>query len=239
MNHKMNKNFKKYIIGVIILEVIYNVLVLAIPFSHKSEVSFWLLWFVGFLSILVQPFIARYGLNNSNTYKSKIFGWPIIRLGYLYLLIQMGFCVALFTLGSFFRVDYWIILIVEVILIGLIAIGLITVDSYKEEITKIEDSVPLATKFISELKIDSEILLKKMTEESIRIKLEEFVEEVKYSDPVSNDSLIEIEEEINMNYQALKNNLEAGIIETVFSDIDELIILVKERNQKAKASKKK
>ncbi len=235
----MNKNFKKYIAIVIIIGVVYNILALAIPFAHKSEASFWILWICGLLSIISQPFIAHYGLNETNTYKSKIYGWPIIRLGYLYMLIQMVLCIALFTLNSFVLVDYWIIIVIESILIGLTSIGLIMTDSYKQEIIKIENSLPNTTKFISDLRVDLETLANKVTEESIRIKLGLLVEEVKYSDPVSNDSLGEIEEEIYKNCELLKRNISTGIIDSIFSDIDELIILLKERNQKAKASKQK
>lgn len=235
----MTKNFKKYIIIVFIIAVIYNVLVFAIPFPHKSALSFWITWGFGLLCIISQPFIGYFGFKDAETYKSKVYGWPIIRLGYIYLLVQLLISLVSFVVGAFVGIPFWIILVIEVIIVGFVLIGLIVNDTYKEEITKIENNLPITTKFISDLRVDSETLLKKISNQEIKMQFEKFVEEVRYSDPVSDDFLAEIEDEINKKYLALKDNLLNGISETSINDINDLINILYERNNRVKLSKRK
>lgn len=235
----MTKNFKKYIIIVFIIAVIYNVLVFAIPFPHKSVSLFWLTWGFGLLCIISQPFIGYFGFKDAETYKSKVYGWPIIRLGYIYLVVQLLLCIISFIVGAFVEIPFWIIVVIEVIIVGLVLIGLIVNDTYKEEITKIENNLPITTKFISDLRVDSETLLKKISNQEIKLHFEKFVDEVRYSDPVSDDSLVEIEDEINKKYIALKDNLLNGVSNTVINDINDLINILDERNKRVKLSKRK
>ncbi len=235
----MTKNFKRYIIIVFIIAVIYNVLVFAIPFTHKSLFSFWLTWGFGLLCIVAQPFIGYFGFKDTKTYKSKVYGWPIVILGYVYLVVQLLLCLISFIVGAFVGIPFWIILVIQVIIVGLVLIGLIVNDTYKEEITKIENNLPITTKFISDLRVDSETVLKKIINQEIKTQFEKFVEEVRYSDPVSNDSLVEIEDKINKKYILLKDDLLNRVSDRAINDINDLIILLDERNKRVKQSKRK
>ena len=54
----MNKNIKRYCVVSLILAIVYNVLIFAIPYPHKSNIVFWLSWAIGLLYIIIQPVIA-------------------------------------------------------------------------------------------------------------------------------------------------------------------------------------
>ena len=97
----------------------------AIPFTHKSVSSFWLTSGFGLLCIISQPFIGYFGFKDAQTYKRKVYGWPIIRLGYIYLVVQLLLCIISFIVGAFVGIPFWIILVIEVIIVGLVLIGLI------------------------------------------------------------------------------------------------------------------
>lgn len=235
----MGKEAKKYCIVILILAVIYNVLVFAIPYPHKSNLVFWMSWAGGMLAIAVQPIIAYFGLKDSETLKSKIYGWPIIRNGYIYLGIQLAITVLFLIVGAFVVIPGWILPIIIVILIGFTVIGMFVADTYREEIEKMDAVAPISVKFINDLKVDSNMLSQRKTSEDIHRKLVEFAEEVKYSDPVSSESLAEIEDEINRKYIVMKDNVINNKRDGIIDEIDELLQLLNERNQRAKLAKKK
>ena len=226
----MTKIAKKYCIISVILAISYSVLILVIPYPRKSNAIFWLAWAMGLIFILAQPFIAYYGLKDSKTIKSKIFGWPIIRLGYLSLIIQLILTLIFLIVGAFIAIPIWILVIIEVILISFTIIGLLVKDTYREEIENMDKNAPITIKFINDLKTDSEILSKRITTDEIHLKLLEFAEEVRYSDPVSLETLTEIEDEINRKYITMKENILNNSLENVIDEINELLQLLRERN---------
>ncbi len=234
----MRKNAKRYLIIVLIIAFIYNVLVFTIPYPHKSNLVFWMAWASGMFAIISQPLIAYVGLKDAKTLKSKIYGWPIIRNGYIYLLIQLIITLIFLIVGAFVVIPGWILPILVIILIGFTVVGMIVDDTYKEEIQKMEESSPTTTKFIDDLKVETKMLVEKANDENIKSLLEKLAEEVNYSDPISNDALNEIEDKINKEFLALKENINSKLFYTLNDDIEELIILIKERNQKAKLAKK-
>ena len=233
----MNKNLKKYIFVTLIICAIYSCLSFIVPFPHKSQTIFWISYIFGFLSIVVQPFIAIYGFKNSETLKSKLYGWPIIKLGYVYLIVQLSITLVSYIVGAFVEIPLWILLIINIIIICLTLIGLVINESYKDAIENIEINAPITTKFINDLKIDSEMLAKKDVPLELKEQLNKLADEIRYSDPVSTKQLTEIEDEINRKFIQLK---EIIIIDKQFDakeQIDNLILLIKERNKIAKANK--
>lgn len=234
----MNKNFKKYLLVVGIILVIYNLLVFIIPFKHINNLTFWLTWVFGLISILGQPIIAFIALKDSQSLKSKIYGWPIIKIGYVYLIVQLIICLLFFILGIFVNVATWIVVLLSIVLIGLISIGLIATDTYKEEIIKMEESAPLSTKFINNLKANSRSLLTKVDNSKLKAELQVLIDTINYSDPVSSDSSLEIEDEINRKFNDLKNDISNYNFDNVIDNIRELTSLVNERNEIVKINKK-
>lgn len=233
----MNKNFKKYIFVTLIICAIYSCLSFIVPFPHKSQAIFWISYIFGFLSIAVQPLIAIYGFKNSETLKSKLYGWPIIKLGYVYLIVQLSITLVSYIVDAFVEIPLWILLIINIIIICLTLIGLVINESYKDAIENIEINAPITTKFINDLKIDSKMLAKKDVPLELKEQLNKLADEIRYSDPVSTKQLTEIEDEINRKFIQLK---EIIIIDKQFDakeQIDNLILLIKERNKIAKANK--
>lgn len=234
----MNKNIKRYCIVILILAIVYNVLIFSIPYPHKSNSVFWLSWAIGLLFIIIQPVIAFFGLKDSYSLKSKIYGWPIIRVGYISLFIQLIITCTFLILGAFIEVPVWILFVLEVLLVSFASIGLIATSMVKETIEKIEENAPITTKFINDLIIDSNMLSQRDTNETIHNKLVLFADEVRYSDPVSIESLTEFEDEILRKYLIMKDNVINEKYDDVELEIDELVSLMKERNQRIKIGKK-
>ena len=232
----MKNSFKKYVIVIAILIVILNVLVFVIPFP-KMYAAFWISYAGIMIGILAQLYIAYLAFKGKKTLKSKLYGLPLIRIGAIFLAVQTVITVLCAIVGSFVEIPYWIVLVLEVVLFGVSGIGLITADTYRNEIEKMEQKEPLTTKFILDLRAETKVLSERYEDGKYGKKLFELYEEVKFSDPKSNDMLWNIEKDIAKKYEALKDALN-NKTENVYDLINELINLIKERNILCKSSKK-
>ena len=234
----MSKNSKKYIIIIGILLVLYNVLVWAIPFPKNDLATFIICYVATMVAFLAQPVIYYVALNNKESLKSKIYGWPILKVGYTYGLIQLIISVVFYIIGAFVVVPTWISIIISVILIAAALIGVLITDSYREEIEKIEVNAPITKKFVLDLRIDTESFSKKITAEPIHSELVAFAELVKYSDPVSTEVLVDLEDEISRKYIEIKELIINEKLIEARNELKEIYILMEERNKRCKVTKK-
>lgn len=234
----MSKNIKRYFIIIAILLVVYNLLVFVIPFPHVNPDTFWVAYLGGMVSLLAQGYIAYLAFNKKESLKSMLYGFPLVRIGVIYLIAQLSVSLLAFVLGAFIDIPTWVVLLLEIILLALAVIGLITSETYREEIEKLERSEPLTTKFIYDLRVDAKILIEQYNSSSIYSDLYKLQQEIQYSDPKSNDTLLEIEDEINRKFIELKELLANNDLENAKKLIDNLLLLIKERNYRCKTSKK-
>ena len=234
----MSKIKKKYLLIISIIFVVYNVLVFAIPYPHKSDAVFITAWVAGLIAILAQIYFGLVAFGKKDTLKSKLYGLPIARIGLIYLVVQLILTVLFLVVGAFIEIPYWIVIIPIVIILALAAIGLIVADTYRDEIEKIEECAPLTIKFMNNFKAYVAVFTKRNVETPIYKKLEFFNDEVKYSDPVSSEELAEIENEINVKFNELKELTKVSKFDEANLLLDDLISLIQERNLKCKQVKK-
>lgn len=233
----MNKNSKKYLIVISILIVLYNILVWVIPFPKKDISTFIISYIASMIALIVQPIIYYIAVHEKETVKSKIYGWPILKVGYVYCIIQLLLTLIFYILGVFVKIPTWISIVLVIIIMAFALIGIIITDTYREEIEKMETNFSTNKQFILNLKIDAETYARKTTIEPFHTELIKFVELVKYSDPVSNESLVDIEEEICSKYNDIKYLIDNEKYEDAVNKLKEITLLMEERNIKCKLTK--
>ena len=216
----------------IILLIVFNVVMFAVPVERTFV--FWLSYGFTIVAFLLQIGVCTVAFRKAYTMKSKFLGYPIFHIGFGYLLIQLIAC-AVFTALSVVA-PMWVALIVYVMLLGLTLICLITVDIARDEITRIEERVKSKVFYIKSLQTSIEILFEKATSEPLKSKLRTLTDTVKYSDPISNETLTTLENDIEDKVIELEK---AVIVnnELAVSLIDELNLLLVERNKKCKLLK--
>lgn len=233
----MIKKFTNYIIIFSILFVLYNVLVFAIPYPKHDLTTFFVAYIYTMISFLAQPLICFVALYKSKSFKNKLYAWPIIRTGFIYIIVQVIISVIIYILGAFISIPVWIIFVVSTIILGIAVIYIIVGLTYKEEIEKIEEHQTVNTKFVLELKIESDSLLREVKEEELHKKLEKFNELVKYSDPVSSEQLSNIENQIKIYFEEIVLLVHNSNYEQASSMLDTVYQLMEERNKKCKLYK--
>lgn len=234
----MNKLTKNYFLIITIVAIVYNILVFVIPFGYKSNIVFYTAWGSGLLAILFQFCIAGFSFKGNKNLKSIFFGLPIIRIGLIYLIIQLSLSLLFFIVGAFVKIPFWIVLILIILVFAFALIGLITTNTYRNAVEEIDDSTKNNTAFIDNLKIEAEFLICKCIDQPIHSKIKTLYDEIKYSDPISSDYLMNIEDEINIKIFEIKDLAIEGKFGDLDKKLDNLIWLIKERNLKCRSDKK-
>ena len=233
----MSKGLKIYFAIVAILAVMVTVLAFVIPFPKKSYATF-IMSYVGILlALATQGYVAFLVFKKSSSLKSKVYGIPVIRVGILYLIIQFIASVLLIVINAFVVVPVFVPVIIFVVLLGFAAIGLLITSAVKDFIESVEKEEKQRTAWLNNFKIEVESLNNKTSDEALNKDIYKFIEKVKYSDPMSSDKLVDVENEINEKYLVLKDNVLNNNIEEVKKDLVEINDLMDKRNRICKLEK--
>lgn len=220
----------------LILLALYNILYFVIPFNRSlSNGAFWITYGLTTFLIVFMAVVVFIGIGDKNL-KSRVFGLPIIYLGFSTLVAQFVFDATVMSIGHFFEFKTWIAIIVEAVLLAFFFISLIVRTAYKDTIKKI-DTQEYRKSYIKELRIELETLLNATSNESVRKDLEDLYETAKYTDPVSYKEVVDIEDEIFDAVEQLKNALQNGDSNKSIDLIKGIVNLLNERKLRLKANK--
>ena len=234
---KMSKNFKLYALVWAILLVLFNVIVFVTPSEYegvsKFTESFWIgytLVTIGFLGQLACSYI---GLKDDNLNK-VFFNIPLLRISIIGLVVSA-------VAGSVFMaiptIESWIAAIISVVILAFVAIATIKAKAVGDIAETIEKKIKEQTFFIKNLTVDAQNLIARANNPETKATVEKVYEAIRYSDPMSNDNLSEIEGRIGYEFKTFEMAVKSGDNSVVESQAKELLILIYNRNNKCKALK--
>lgn len=219
-----NKGMAYAVLGIFF--VIFNVIAFAIPTAKTA--TFWVAYIFTLIAFVMQPFIWKFAFKDTDTLKSKFLGIPLISVGVIYLLVQIV-AVAVFMALSF--VQSWIAIVVCILILGVSAVCLIGTETGREEIIRIEHKVSKKVFYIKSLQVDIEMLANAESDADTKAALTNLAEKIRFSDPMSNELLADLESKIIDKINDLKSTEQKATI------IKELTLLFDERNKKCKLLK--
>ena len=144
---KLSKNSKRSIAVLLIALAIYNIIAFVVPFN--KSVVFWIAYCFGFFAILIQVYVMSVAFKAGSTTKSKFYGYPIARIGIIYVVIQLILSFICMALGEYIPV--WVVAIVFPVLLGLAAVGFIATDATRDEIEKQDQKIVEDVRFMRNL----------------------------------------------------------------------------------------
>lgn len=225
---------KKTIVTTLILAVIlaaYNVLYFVIPYNRDlSNAAMWITYGVTTFLIVFSAVTVCIGIYDKEL-KSRVFGIPILYLGYGVLVAQFVIDTVITSVGSRFEVGAWVAAVVETLLLAFFFISLIARTAYKDTIKKIDEK-EYKESFIRELRPELKLLVDSVNDGKVKTALNKLYETVLCTDPVSSKFVIEIEDEISEKIKVLKESVAAGDDVKSLNLIRETDLLVKERKLK-------
>lgn len=233
---KFDKKTKSVIAVHAICLFIYVVAFLIIPF--KKIAASWISFVFTIVAVTGSLFIFKLAFSAKESIISKVYGYPVFRIGLVYALTQFVLGIVICTIGAFVAVPYWISLIISVILLGAAGIGVIVTENTRDFVEKVDQATKISTFFIDSLVIDAENLMARAMSDIAIEKCKMVYEAIRYSDPVSNNGLVSVENEITTVFRAFSEAIVNNDVEAIRNAGDELVILICKRNKMCKLFKR-
>ena len=231
----MKKSFKLYLIAWAVLFILFNLLtfvVPSIPQNEKYTPSFW----IGYTFItvtLVGQLICASTVFNSKSADKAFYNISLVR-------INLSATIVSFVVGAFFMVvsflPYWIGIIICAVILSLNIISMIKAEAAIDLVTKTDKNIKANTFFIKSLVVDTKSLIERAETDEIKNECRKVYEAVRYSDPMSSESLASVESQITVKFNEFSEavSISGGNVPELAK---ELIVLVGDRNEKCKLMK--
>lgn len=231
----MKKNQIRGLAVILIILAVFSVISFLPPF--KMTEVFWLSYIFGAISVLAQIYVLKTAFCGSNEVKSKFYGFPIARIGAVYMAVQLILSIIFMILAEI--VPLWIAVIAFVVLLAVAAVGFISTDAMRDEIEAQDKRLEASTSCMITLRSLVSPLAGQCDDEKSKTALQELADEFKYSDPVSSEALKEIESELEKQVAELQmavNEVRNSEIAPLCKRVNNTLI---ERNRLCKINKRK
>lgn len=187
------------------------------------------------IAILAQIYVIRTAFYRGEGVKSKFYGFPIAKLGVIYLAVQLIAGLVFMALGLI--VPVWLPLALYVVLLGVAAVGFVAADAARDEVVRQEVKLEKDVSRMREFQAKGRALVTLNQVPEAARPLEKLAEDLRFSDPVSSEALTEIEDQLAECLAQLQEAVSAQKTEQILSVCREAERILAERNQLCKLSK--
>ncbi len=222
----MKKNRSKGYLILGILFVLVSVIAFAVPLAKTT--AFWISYAFTVIAFAAQIIIWKSALGRTEALKSKFLGFPVVHIGIVYLVVQI---IALAVFLFIPTLPIWSAVVACAVIAGASAVCMIASDVGRSEIERVSSKVQKKTFFIKQLQTEVELQADAETDIATKSALTQLAEKIRYSDPVSNEQIADIEDRITAKVAELKKAADKT------NCIVELNSLFDERSRKCKLLK--
>lgn len=233
----MKKNFKYYSVIWLISLVIFNVIVFVAPNEVAGMSKFGGAFWVGYIFITIAflgQLACAYKAFKQENLQKVFYNIPLISISYtglIAMLIAGTACMVIPNLPN------WVGIIICMSILALSGISIIKASVAADIVGKIDDKIKTQTQFIKVLTVDSQVLMTSVTNTELKAEAKKVYESIRYSDPMSNPALDEVETQIQNEFVAFADAVKAEDMEVAKVAASELLKMVESRNKKCKALK--
>ncbi len=228
----MNSQLRIGIILLIVLAV-FSVISFACPFSHTPV--FWLSYGMGVFALLVLGCVLLSMFGTGTTVQSKFYGFPVTRIAWSYAAVQLILSLIFMIMAE--KIPVWVPAIVYVVLFAAAAIGLIGVDSMREEITRQDAKLKTDVSCMTTLRSIVYPLADQCADPEAKKALRKLADEFRYSDPVSSEALKPVENDLQVFVSDLQNAVSSGDSAAITALCGKISTVLTERNRLCKLNK--
>lgn len=229
----MKKNTVRWMIVLAVILIVYNVAVFAIPFEKTAV--FFLSWIFTLIAIGAQAYVIHAAFGRGESVKSKFYGFPIAKIGAIYLAVQMVLGLLFMALGS--HVAVWLPLALFVALLGISVIGFIAVDSMRDDVERQDAEAQKDVARMRALQSKAASMIRHAQDSEARAALEKLSENLRFSDPVSSEALRDIESDLEACMDELQRAVMDGDHAAALALAQEADSILIERNRLCKSGK--
>ena len=229
----MKKDTIRWGIGLAVLLILYILIVFLVPFVHTA--TFWvsfLFTLIAFGVVAASMYIAF--IKNPDA-KSKFYGFPIAKIGAIYGAVQLITGLVFMALAAW--VPVWVAILVYAIALGAAVIGLISAEAVVEEIRVQDVKLKKDVALMRGLQSKVNQMAAQCDNPDAAVAVKQFAEEMRYSDPVSNEALSEIEADLSAAVDELQSSIVDGDSNATKQLCRKASAVLAERNRLCKLNK--
>lgn len=227
-------NRKKAVMALVILAVMYTIVVFVMPFNKNAV--FVVSYLFALLAVMGQAAVWHFGWHGKESIQSKFYGYPVIAIGMVYMLVQLGVSLLFMILARW--VPLWIPAVLYVVLLGVMMIGCIAADIARTEVERVEQEQTRDTQCMRKLRAMCTALYQNSMGSETEEVMGDLCRELQYSDPVSTEELRPEEEEMLLLLKQMEEKQEQGQYDQVLVLADRMKKKLQYRNQMCRAGKK-
>lgn len=201
----MRKNSVRGFIVLVLLFIVMTVIVFALPLERNGV--FYTAYLFTSAAIVFQVLVIRMAFTKGQGVRSKLYGFPIARIGIIYLIVQLAAGIIFMAASKVLPLRAVIPL--EVILLAAAVAGLVATDAMRDEVERQDAQLKKDISSIRGLQSRAAVLAGQCVPRDINQSVQKFAECLKYSDPVSSEKTRAFEKELT----ALMDDLEAAFLE--------------------------
>ena len=233
----MKKLFSIYSIIWAICLAIFNAVVFITPNEicgvSKFDASFWVGYIFIVVAFVMQIICAFCALSAKNI--NKIFyKFPLISISYAGL-------IAMLIVGTVFmtvpKLPEWIAIIICAIVLSINVIAIIKATATAVVVNNIDTKIEGKTFFIKKLISDAQNVMGYSENDELCADAKMVYEAIRYSDPITNESLLDIDSQIRKQFDAFAYAVKSGDVELSKETSKELVRMIETRNHRGKISK--
>lgn len=159
---------------------------------------------------------------------------PIINLAYSALIVSLIIGTVSMAVP---QIPYWVGVIVDVLVLAFYVIAIVKASAAADIVNDVRQKIKAQTFFIKSLTVDADSLMARAKSDEMKAETRKVYEAIRYSDPMSNDALVNIENQIQNEFNAFADAVKNDDIALAKSSANELVVLVNDRNNKCKLLK--
>lgn len=233
----MKKTFSYYSICWLIALAVFNVITFVTPNEIAGVSKFTGAFWTGYIFITL-AFIGQLGCAykafKAENLKKLFYNIPLFHISYTGLVVMLVVGIICMAVPV---VPYWIGVIVCVLVFAFSAISVIKASVVADVVSEIDEKVKVKTQFMKLLTSDAEHLMSSSKTAELKAEAKKVYEAIRYSDPMTNDALVDVEEQIQSEFKFFSQAIESEDLELAKSVSDGLLTLIDSRNKKCKVLK--
>lgn len=223
----MSKNRVRGYLTLAVIFMVFSIITFVVPFS--KTIVFWIAYIFAVIAILYQIYIFKISFFGTEKVKSKLYGFPIARIGVIYLVIQL--IISLFEMAFAVLLPTWVVIVINVIFVAMAIIGCIATDAMRDEIVRQDIQLKKNVSNMRALQSMSATIVGQCSNADLKKIVQSMADEFKYSDPVSSDQTKDIETELQNQMNEIQKAIIDGDDDSVKVLCNKIVGSLAERNR--------
>ncbi len=221
------RNRNRAYICLLILLLVFSLIAFAVPLAKTG--TFWTAYLFALVASALQIYIFHTAFAGDDSAKSRFYGFPIAKIGIVYLLVQL--VSSMIEMAASAVMPVWVAIVINVLLLAVTLIGCITSSTVKEEIVRQDMKLKENVSNMRALQSLSSALVGQCNDKEMKETLRRMAERFKFSDPISSKETEELEEDMQKQMDEIQRAVIDGDNEAVKDLCDRILSLLKERNR--------